>query len=202
VPTRVTRYTCSPSRIEDSDSAARRMRHPSVRRHVRRAIARGGARLSAARHRASFFFRRVRLGQNRDLAGNCLQSRLDQSAQLRLSSPQRAGRGPQFPRATAWLRAATQAPFCGLLLRSPQRAGRGPQFPRATAWLRAATQAPFCGLLLRSAKGAARTPESIQEPIAPRSVLREVISRLCWSLFNWGATCFCWRPLALSDDCR
>jgi ATP-dependent helicase/DNAse subunit B len=31
------------------------------------------------------------------------------------------------------------------------------------------------GLLLRSAKGAARTPESIQEPIAPRSVLREFL---------------------------
>jgi hypothetical protein len=29
-----------------------------------------------------------------------------------------------------------------------------------------------------SAKGAARTPESIQEPIAPRSVLREFLSRL------------------------
>ena len=34
------------------------------------------------------------------------------------ASPQRAGRGPQFPRATAWLKVATQAPFCGLLLRS------------------------------------------------------------------------------------
>jgi len=33
-------------------------------------------------------------------------------------SPQRAGRGPQFPRATASLPAAAQAPFCGLLLRS------------------------------------------------------------------------------------
>jgi hypothetical protein len=29
----------------------------------------------------------------------------------------------------------------------------------------------------KSAKGAARTPESIQEPIAPHSVLREFLSR-------------------------
>jgi hypothetical protein len=41
-----------------------------------------------------------------------------------VASPRRAGRGPQFPRATAWPRAATQAPFCGLLLRSAKGAAR------------------------------------------------------------------------------
>jgi hypothetical protein len=44
-----------------------------------------GAGVRVARHRASFFFRGVRLGQDRDLAGNYLQSRLGQSAHLRLS---------------------------------------------------------------------------------------------------------------------
>src|SRR5580658_6259154 len=38
-----------------------------------------------------------------------------------LVSPQRAGRGPQYPKATAWLPVATRAPFCGVLLLPERR---------------------------------------------------------------------------------
>jgi hypothetical protein len=43
-------------------------------------------------------------------------------------------------------------------------------------------------LALSSAKGAARTPESIQEPIAPRSVLRELIKRPLKNIIGRGFT--------------